>query len=1143
MSEQTQPDNTLVPEFLSGGGEMGQRIREFDWSATAIGPIKTWPQSLRTCVKIMLDSRQPIWIGWGKELIKLYNDPYRAIAGGKHPYALGLPATTVWKDIIRDIAPMIERVMGKGEGIYTESQLLIMERNGYPEETYYTFSYTPMPGDDGVTAGMICFNTDDTDRIVSDRQLRTLTLLGKSLTDCRSNREIGEVVIRTLADNPHDFPFGAFYEVVGEKALLSGTTNWGNATGRMPVEIDWQQQGILPELFKAAVISHEYQMLEEVRVVLGEMPRGVWEAPPVKAMVLPLVQSGVKEVHGFLVVGLNPYRLPDEKYMGFFTLIGDQIAAGFANVHVLEEERKRVEALAEIDRAKTIFFSNISHEFRTPLTLLLGPLEEALSDVTLPEENRFRLEVALRNALRMQKLVNTLLEFSRIEAGRMEGRFSKVDIVAFTEDLASLFRSAIEKAGMSLVIRGGKVREEVYVDRDMWEKIILNLVSNAFKYSKEGSITIAIQEEGPYVQVAVSDTGIGIARDQLEDIFNRFHRIEHTEGRSQEGTGIGLAMVKELVKLHNGVIAVESLEGAGSTFTVFIPTGKAHLPEDRLVEDEEVALSANVTAFVEEAKKWLPAGTIQDAGVMAAVQKEQVYRPVILLADDNADMRDYVCRLLSPQFQVVAAEDGEAAFQLVLDIHPDLVLTDIMMPKLDGLGLLKKLRSHTVSSQIPVVLLSARAGEEAKMEGLDAGADDYLVKPFSAKELMGRVNNLVRANQVRQEADRHFRELIMQAPVSITVLRGPALIVEVANDSYLELVGKKRALFVGKPLWEGLPEVRTQGFDELMQNVLHTGESFTGLEYEVILNRKGKEETIYVNFIYSPLRDLQGRVTGIMVVATEVTSQVLARKKMEEHSALLEQEVRRRTQELSILNDSLQQSNADLQQFAHVTSHDLKEPVRKIKTFSGRIQDEYGDVLPERGQLFLQKVMNATDRIYSMIEGVLTYSTLNANRQAMEPVSIDEVITNIEADLEVAIQQKNAIIQKSSLPVVKGIPTLLYQLFYNLLNNSLKFARADIPPVIIISANLVQQQGRAFAEINVADNGIGFEAAYADKIFDTFARLNPKDEYEGTGLGLALCKKITERHGGVITAYGSKGKGACFVIMLPLDKGTINTNN
>ena len=974
-----------IPEFLSGGGEMGQRIRDFDWSATPLGPVDTWPQSLRTCIRIMLISRQPIWIGWGKQLIKFYNDPYKAIVGGKHPRALGQPASAVWKDIWRDIGPMLQAAMEKDEGTYKESQLLIMERNGYPEETYYTFSYTPIPGDDGGTAGMICANSDDTEKIIGERQLRTLMQLGNRLSDPRSIQDDITRTILTLKDNPYDFPFVEF-RMVGEEGSLAA---------------DCEQ----------AVNNRRLQVVEDMGEKVSNMTKGVWEIPPHKGVILPIFQPGKLEAFGFLVVGINPYRLPDEKYTGFFSLAADQIANSLADLHALDAERQKAAALREIDRAKTTFFSNISHEFRTPLTLLLGPIEDVLSDPDSKDINRYRMGVAYRNVLRMQKLVNTLLDFSRIEAGRMEGQYSRVDIYALTRDLASSFRSAVERAGMELTISCGKVTDEVYVDVDQWERIILNLVSNAFKYSREGSIAVHVEQAGNDVLVRVSDTGVGIPEEQLSLIFDRFHRIDSVQGRSQEGTGIGLAMVKELVRLHQGTISVSSTLDVGSVFTVAIPTGKQHLPADKILVLSEHTPLKHAESFVAEAMKWLPEVSedkedfdIENIGARAG--------GTVLLADDNADMREYVQRLLSAQFTVITAMNGEEAFSKVLEFHPDLLLSDIMMPVMDGFGLLEKVRSHPVAKHTPVIFLSARAGDEAKIEGLDAGADDYLVKPFSAKELLARVDANIRIARSRTE-----------------------------------------------------------------------------------------------------------------------------------HAGRLEEEVKIRTRELRELNIALrdlnialQKSNEDLQQFAHVASHDLKEPVRKIRTFSSRLRDEYGAALPEQARIFLNKIEQATTRMYSMIEGVLAYSILNGSEQTIEPIDLNVIFAHIEIDLEVSIGEKKASLVRGKLPQIYGASVLIYQLFYNLINNSLKFARAGVPPVIEVVAVLLQGEGstEAMAEITLTDNGIGFDQEHTEKIFDTFARLHAKDKYEGTGLGLALCRKIVDRHQGSIRASGEKNKGAVFVIRLPL---------
>ena len=980
---------------------MGERIREFDWSATPLGPLHTWPQSLRTCVRIMLTSRQPIWIGWGKELIKLYNDPYKAIVGGKHPWALGKPASVVWKDIWQLIDPMLRQVMEKDEGTYAESQLLIMERNGYPEETYYTFSYTPIPGDKGDTARMLCANTDDTDRIISERQLKTLTQLGKKLTDSKSNEDVIRMTIDTLKENSYDFPFACFYIVIDGTAILSDCT--GNIPGmHLPREIDLQGDDRLGLLMKATLTNKQPEVLENAGDHLGQLPQGAWSIPPANVIILPITRGGTKDPYGFLLVGLNPYRLPDEKYRSFFSLLADQVTTNFGNVHAMEEERRRTQALAEIDQAKTIFFSNISHEFRTPLTLLLGPIEDAMNEPDNAEDNQVRLSVAYRNALRMQKLVNTLLDFSRIEAGRAEGRFSAVDIAGFTGELASSFRSAIEKAGLQLHLQLGHVREEVYVDTGMWEKIILNLVSNAFKYTSEGSVTVAVEEGKEAVRISVTDTGIGIPEDQLDLIFDRFHRVENNSVRSQEGTGIGLSLVKELVRIHQGSIEVQSRPGEGSAFTIVLATGRAHLPADRIAASAAYQMTSRErNVYVEESLKWLP-DTETEPSLLNPAAPSADQRFKVLLADDNNDMRDYVGRLLVGQYDLIMARDGEEAFEKMLSVKPDLLLTDVMMPKLDGFGLLKKIRNHPEIKTTPVIFLSARAGEESKVEGLQAGADDYLVKPFSARELIARVDTNLRINAARR------------------------------------------------------------------------------------------------------------------VVEQE-----------------LEQEVKRRTQELYKLNLSLQQSNDDLRQFAHVASHDLKEPIRKVKVYMGRLQDDPGTAFSDKGGTYLEKINSAANRMLSMIEGVLHYSTINSTEQETELVDINRLLKNVESDLELLIQQKKATLSYSGLPSIEGAPVLLYQLFYNLINNSLKFSKSDTPCTITITAAI----GSTHTGIIVSDNGIGFDQDQSERIFNTFTRLNTKDRYEGTGLGLSLCKKIVYRHGGEISASGKKGEGAIFRIRLPLKGG------
>ena len=419
--------------------------------------------------------------------------------------------------------------------------------------------------------------------------------------------------------------------------------------------------------------------------------------------------------------------------------------------------------LAKLDQAKTAFFSNISHEFRTPLTLILGSLQDALGDgaAKLSPDHSSRLTAAHRNSMRLLKLVNTLLEFTRLEAGRSQAAFQRVDLASATDQSASLFESAFAEAGLALSVDCKPLREPVYADPDMWEKIVLNLLSNAFKFTHSGGVTVRLQSDGAHARLTVRDTGTGIPEQELPNLFQRFHRIEGSEGRSHEGSGIGLALVKELVELHGGAISVESVEGRGSSFHVSIPFGKSHLPPERIRETPAPANSGGrAEAYVTEALSWLPNADAvprdeespdNEGAHIAATGRPT--RPRVLLADDNADMRDYVGRLLSRAgFEVATAPDGEKALAACLADLPDLVLTDVMMPKLDGFGLVAKLRSDERTALLPIILLSARAGEDARIEGLRSGADDYLVKPFGPRELLARADAAVKLAQARKDA-------------------------------------------------------------------------------------------------------------------------------------------------------------------------------------------------------------------------------------------------------------------------------------------------------------------------------------------------------------------------------------------------------
>ena len=485
------------------------------------------------------------------------------------------------------------------------------------------------------------------------------------------------------------------------------------------------------------------------------------------------------------MAGISARLQPDDHYRDFLNLVASQIATAVANAREYEEEKKHAEALAEIDRAKTTFFSNVSHEFRTPLTLMLGPIEELLSRsrTELPPAAKDQLEVTHRNSLRLLRLVNTLLDFSRIEAGRVQAVYEPTDLAAFTAELASVFRAATERAGLRLVVDCPPLAESVYVDRDMWEKIVLNLISNAFKFTFEGEIAVTLRTVGATAELHVRDTGVGIPAEAMPRLFERFHRVPKMRSRTHEGSGIGLALVQELVRLHSGTIRAESQVGNGTTFIIAIPLGKAHLRAEHLGSSRSPAASGiGAAPFVEEALRWLPEDTAAERREPAPREEllpvpcpggaDDESRPRVLVADDNADMRHYLARLLAERYRVQSVPDGQAALAAARAQRPDLVLSDVMMPHLDGLDLVRELRADPALGDVPVILLSARAGEESRVEGLQHGADDYLIKPFSARELLARVAAHLEMAQMRRQAAEHLQQSEERLRLALEGLQG-----------------------------------------------------------------------------------------------------------------------------------------------------------------------------------------------------------------------------------------------------------------------------------------------------------------------------------------------------------------------------------
>ncbi|WP_435208488.1 ATP-binding protein [Micromonospora sp. bgisy143] len=767
-------------DLFDDGGDTGRLMAELDWAGTPLGAVSDWPQSLRSAVRMVLSSRYPMLLLWGDRFSQLYNDAYSALIGDKHPGALGDDVRITLAEGWDVLAPLIERAMATGVASWVPALQLLLDRAGYREEAYFSVSHAPARDDDGRTVGVLTVCSEVTEQVVGERRLRLLrdlSLRGDGRTvdvDATCTR-----LVDAIGGHPLDVPFAAIYLRDGATlrriACTDGDPGHSTVAEALPTVVDLADPGPTAQAWALPGAASGRPGDVTGLAERLSLPAGPWGDPVRAALALPLPSATEDQPIGVLLVGVSPNRALDEAYRSFHQLLTQQVSTAVRNAQEYERERRRAETLAELDRVKTTFFTNVSHEFRTPLTLMLGPLADALADTTAPlaPTQRERVETAWRNATRLLTLVNSLLTFSSLEAGRARSDAHEVDLPALTTELASVFRAAVERAGLTLDVDCPPLPRPVTVDPVNWERIVTNLLSNALKYTFIGRIRVAVDADHDEVRLTVADTGIGIGEADLPKLFERFHRVQGARSRSHEGTGIGLALVHELTRLEGGEVRVASRVGVGTTFTVALPWSAAR----RTVTAGPTAEGRGdaARAAVQDAMGWLtdPTGEVAAPAPAPGPAADELAGARILLADDNSDMRAYLSRLLAGQgWWVRSVTDGRQALDAIHREPPDLVLTDVMMPGLDGFDLVRRLRADPATRSLPVLVLSARAGEEASVAGLSLGADDYLVKPFAAAELIARVRTAIRRARTEGPGD---GGPAFDRPTAIEVQSGPSV--------------------------------------------------------------------------------------------------------------------------------------------------------------------------------------------------------------------------------------------------------------------------------------------------------------------------------------------------------------------------------
>jgi PAS domain S-box-containing protein len=1103
--------------WLSGGGEMAALIRTIDWSATALGPLRDWPQSLRTSVSLCLSSTFPILVAWGPEYIQIYNEAYRPICGGKHPASMGEPFKVCWATALPVVGDKFDRAQ-QGEGTYIKDQRMFLDRYGYLEEAFMTFSFSPIRDESGEVGGIFHPITETTAMVLNARRTQSLRDLGAAIDGARTVDDIGRQFARFDPELALDVPFLLFYQLDADAGVLRLRGSTGvEAGGSLAPQIAALDDACWP--FALAASTREAQRVDGLAARFGGVACGPYEEAPGSALVLPLTLPGQQQPFGFVVAGVSARRALDAEYLNFYALLNAAFNSAIGNVTAYEQEQRRAEELARIDRAKTAFFSNVSHEFRTPLTLILGPLDDALASDGLAPAQRRHIETTHRNALRLLKLVNSLLDFSRIEAGRVQATYLPVDLARLTTDIASVFESAMEKGGLRYTLDLRDLGQPAYVDRDMWEKIVLNLVSNAFKFTLAGGVTVTLREHEGMARLSVRDTGSGIPEAELPRVFERFHRIEGAAGRSMEGSGIGLALIQELVRLHGGAISAHSTPGEGSEFVVDIPLGHAHLPSERVAAPQPGQASIGA-AFVEEALRWLPDAdntAVVPAPQAASPLQPEAARPRILIADDNSDMRSYLKSLLAPHAEVTLVGDGEAAFAHLLADAPDLLLSDVMMPRLDGFGLIARIRATESLRHLPVMLLSARAGEEAKVEGLQAGADDYLVKPFSTNELLARVRRqveLARQRQLRQrEAGNrtaYMRSLIDASPAMLWTTDTAGRCTYLSQRWY-DFTGRTAEQDLGMGWLENVhPDDRERAGATFL--AAHAARTPLSMDYRL---RRADGEYRWVADAGMPRRDEAGAPIGLVGTVIDIHDRIL-----------LQDEQRRLAGELT--EKSRLQS-----EFLFTLAHELRNPLAPIR--AGLEMMRTGPAAAVASDI--QQVMRRqVDHMVHLVDDLLDMARLAEGKVTLRRAAV--ALADVVQDaVDMSMPLLNAARHRLAVRLPEQ-PVLLHidrhrmaQVLSNLLNNAAKYTPADG------RVELDAHAGNGELIITVTDNGIGIDAALLPTVFDMYAQAPAGETMAqgGLGVGLNLVRRLVQLHDGRVAAHSDgAGKGSRFTIWLPL---------
>jgi PAS domain S-box-containing protein len=1072
--------------FLHGGGEMGELIRNYDWEQNPLGKPGHWPLTLRNTVGIVLHSAFPQFLFWGEDLVSFYNDPFRPSLGidGKHP-AIGKKAKDVWPEIWEFIGPLLEKVMNTGEAVFFEDQLVPFFRNGKIEDIYWTFSYHPAYGDDGKIAGVLVTCIETTGKI------KAMAALNETKNQMQFAIEAAE--LGTWELNPLTNKF-------------TGNARLKELFGLMPEEeID------LSSAINRIAEEDRAKVNEAIGRALTYESGGIYDIE--YSIQSPLTRKQI------VVKARGKAYFNEEKQP--YTFSGTlQDVTHEANIRkqlgVEATEQKQIREKVEVSEAHLQLLRDT-----VPAMIFYLDTDQRYRSYNGVFMNWFKVNAT-------EAIGKTIREFI--------GDAAYMDVLPY---LTKAFKGEQVRYQMHAPSRmdAGKWLDIVYTPHLNAEGNVAGVIVHAMDITQAKQTELALRNSEARFRSLIEDAPVATCvltgREMKIELANELMLGYWGKDRSIIG-----------MRLEDALSEIKGQPFLQLLDTVFT-SGKAYSESAAEARLEINRIPA--PHYYNYTFKPLFNDLREVYGIMivAVDVTEQVITQKRI---EESELFAHNVIYNSPVAKIVYMGE-EMTISIVNENMLNLIGRDDSIIGQRFREAIPELAGSVLEERMKTVFQTGEmySQDEEKIELLRFGKPytgyyNYVYKAL--RNVSGRIYGIMAtATEVTQQVvarkiieanEKELRELINAAPFGICVLQGTeARIVEV-NERFIAISGKQPEQFVDATYWEVFPEV-AEPFAPILENVFKTGIKFSTEETEMVLVRHGVRETIFATFEYVPIFDIHNVVTKVIVLVIEVTHQVETRKKIEE--AVIE-----RTRELAESNLNLKRSNAELEQFAYIASHDLQEPVRKISTFTQMLELSLPEI-SQKSKDYISKIYSSTDRMTNLIRDVLAFSTIEQSTDTFGAVDLNKTLDNVKAEFELQIEQKGATIEVSNLPVINGSPTQMSQLFGNLLSNSLKFTRPGIKPVIKISGSVAKKEmiakhpilnaDKKYHHIQFSDNGIGFDAEHVERIFRIFQRLHGMNEFEGTGIGLSICKKIVQSHDGHIAAAQGEDGGAVFNILLP----------